>query len=117
MLSELFLILNIIRSDITILLTPEYSLKILQISSILNFVKIRQVGAKFLQVNRQTDITKLKVVLCNFSKAPKALMIRVTTRHVRVVIRTMDVFPVTCHPRAAEVHVGFQYPDARDGHF
>ena len=41
----------------------------------------------------------------------------VATRHVRVVIGTMDAFPVTCHPRAAEVHVGFQYPDAREGHF
>jgi len=100
-----------------ILTTLEYSLQIFEISSILNFAKSGQVGAKFLQVDRQKDMTKLKVVLCNFSKAPKALMIRVTTQHVRVVIRTVDAFPVTCNARAAEAHVGSQYPDAREGHF
>jgi hypothetical protein len=60
---------------------------------------------------------KLKVALKNFANASKELMILVSARHVRGVIGTIDAFPVTCHQRAADVHVGFQYPDALEGHF
>ena len=81
-------------------------------------MKIRLVGAKLFHAHRKADMTKLNVTLRNFANAPKELMILVSTRHAPVVIRTMDAFPVTRrHPRAAEVHVGFQHPDAREGHF
>jgi hypothetical protein len=98
-------------------MTLEFSLLIFKIPSIPNFVKIHLVGAKLFQADRQTDMTELKVALRNFANAPKELMILVSTRHARVVIGTMDAFPVACHPRAAQVHVGFQHPDARVGHF
>jgi hypothetical protein len=52
-----------------ILMTLEFSQKI--------FVKIHHVGAKLFHANRQTDITKLKVVLRNFANAPKELIILV----------------------------------------
>jgi len=38
---------------------------------ILNFMKIRPVGAELFHVNRRTDMTKLKVALSHFSNAPK----------------------------------------------
>ena len=77
-------------------------------SSVPNFVKIRYVGDKLFHADRRTDMAKLRVALRDFANR---------TRHVHGVIGSMNAFPVTCHPRAAEVHVGFQYPDALDGHF
>jgi len=81
-LSETFLILRIIKRDITInlhanlnllsqiLMSLKLSRKILK-NKIPNFMKIRPVRDEFLRADGHTDMTVLTDSCCNFMNSPK----------------------------------------------
>ena len=81
-LSEIFLILRIIKRDITInlhanshllsdiLMSLELSRKIFK-NKIPNFMKIRPVGDEFLRADGHTYMTVLTDTCCNFTNGPK----------------------------------------------
>jgi hypothetical protein len=49
----------------------EFLYRFSKIAQILNIIRIRLMGNKFLHAEGRTDLTKLTVAFCNFANAPK----------------------------------------------
>jgi hypothetical protein len=61
-----------IRYSCTILMNLEFFIRFSKNTETSNFMKIRWMGAELFHAARQTDMTKLTVAFCNFSKAPRS---------------------------------------------
>ena len=57
-----------------ILMKLELSCRFSKKTEISNFMKIRPLGAEFLNAGRETNMTTLIVAFCNFANAPKMFL-------------------------------------------